>query len=147
MFLVCSAGAMLQSSPSAADGALAIGLPPDVARDGFIFGFVTNGSSSEEARAAALEECRKPDPTKPSAILPLCTIVESFRDQCVAVAMEFPAGTPGVGWAVAPNLRQAEAAALNKCKATAKLGGRRYGCTVTDTGCDGAAKAPSTRRF
>ena len=63
----------------------------------------------------------------------------TFKNQCIAVAMDPADGTPGVGWAVAADLRTTEAEALAKCEATAGPG-RRAACKVDSSGCDGTAK-------
>ncbi|HEY4819816.1 MAG TPA: hypothetical protein VIH62_03165, partial [Xanthobacteraceae bacterium] len=54
--LIC--GAAGWPTRSAAEGALAVGLPADVAKEGFAFGYALEKSSAEEARAAALADCR-----------------------------------------------------------------------------------------
>ena len=126
-------------SGAAADGALAVGVPADVAKSGFDYGFTNNRSSADDAKTTALELCRKPGPTKSKVAMPLCAVVGSYRDQCVAVAMDPQAGTPGVGWAIAADKRSAEAQALAKCEATAGPG-RRAACKVDSSGCDGSAQ-------
>ena len=47
--------------------------------------------------------------------------------------------TPGVGWAIAPNLQAASRGALAKCVATAG-NDRHDACKVTHAKCDGSAK-------
>jgi hypothetical protein len=66
----------------------------------------------------------------------LCAIVANFHDQCVAVAEDPQAGTPGVGWSIADTLPKAEA--LAKCKATAGPG-RQGACILDHSQCDGTA--------
>src|ERR1700674_1170466 len=70
-----------------AEGALAIGLPNDVAKEGIALGWNTNSPTS------------------------------SFHDQCVAGAEDPDPGTPGVGWAVAADKKTAQQRALAMCKA------------------------------
>ncbi len=120
--------------PAAAEGALAIGLPSDVARQGFASGYSYNAENSDSARKTALEYCHKA-PTNEGARA-LCSIVETFRKKCVAVAMDPKAGTPGVGWSVAENKITAESEAMAKCAATAG-DGRREACKVSNSNCDG----------
>jgi hypothetical protein len=138
-FLVLFCGVIAGSNRGAAEGALAVGQPANVAKDGFVYGYTTKKASPDEARKLALELCRKPGPSKSSVAIPLCTLVAGFHDQCVAVAEDPQAGTPGVGWAIADNLRKAESEALAKCEATAGPG-RRAACRVDHSQCDGTAQ-------
>jgi len=66
-------------------------------------------------------------------------VVQTFRNQCFAVAMDPKDATPGAGWAVADDKESAARAALAKCVATAG-DDRRDACEVTHSGCDGKAK-------
>ena len=58
------AATMLQSCPAAAAGAPAVGLPKDVAKDGFAYGYSTGKADTTTARDAALDLCRKPADNK-----------------------------------------------------------------------------------
>lgn len=125
----------LFSDRAAADGALAVGLPEDVAKTGFAFGWSTNRASGQEARQAALEFCRKAKDASAGA-QKLCRVFGSFKGQCVAVAMDPKDGTPGVGWAMSTEKAWAEAEALDACRETA--GPRRQGeCKLSASACDG----------
>jgi hypothetical protein len=139
LFTVTFAATILWSNHSSADGALAIGLPADVAKGGFAYGYMNNQASSEKASETALDTCRKPSPNKSETARKLCKVIKTYRNQCVAVAEDPQAGTPGVGWAVADDLHTAEAQALSKCEATAGPG-RRAACKVDHSNCDGSAK-------
>jgi hypothetical protein len=130
---------MLWSKPSVAEGALAIGLPANVSKDGFAYAYHIGKDSAEESRRPALKTCREPSPVKSAAARALCAVIASFHDQCVAVAEDPQAGTPGVGWAIADSLRDAESEALAKCEATAGPG-RRAACLVDHSQCDGTAQ-------
>ena len=119
-----------------ADGALAIGLPGDVARQGVAMGWVINYPTRAEAQSQALRHCRD-FKDAPEQTRDLCKVVDAFRDECLAIALDPEFGTPGVGWAVAGNSTNAERAAMEKCMATA--GRERQGsCRVTIARCDGA---------
>src|ERR1700690_235320 len=124
------------TQPSVAEGALAIALPDDVVKVGFAYGSAYNYPTMEEAQQKALENCKK---TKSDVRKKLCTVINSFKDQCFAVSMDPADGTPGVGWSVTDDLRSAESAALAKCEATAGPG-RRAACKVHSSGCDGNAR-------
>ena len=138
ILLILLSGAVLRSKPGDAEGALAIGLPDDVARNGFAYAYHVGEEPPDEARQLALKTCREPSPDKSATARALCSIVANFHDQCVAVAEDPQAGTPGVGWSIADTLPRAEAGALAKCEATA--GPRRQGaCIVDHSQCDGTA--------
>jgi Domain of unknown function (DUF4189) len=138
-FIVPFAAAILWSNHSSAEGALAIGLPADVSKAGFAYGYTNNQASSEKAGEVALSICRKPSPSKSETARTLCKVIKTYRNQCVAVAEDPQAGTPGVGWAVADDLHTAEAQALSKCEATAGRA-RRAACVIDHSNCDGSAK-------
>jgi hypothetical protein len=126
-----------------ADGALAIGLPADVARQGFAAGFKMNANDMEAARLAALASCHEAAGASAEA-KKLCTVVATFRDQCFAVAMDPADGTPGVGWAVAETSQLANQQALEQCRGSAGPKRRDY-CEINPRsldshGCDGSAR-------
>ncbi len=128
----------LSPHPAVAEGALAIGLPSDVAKDGIALGWNTNSPTAAEARQRALAGCRDVK-NSTEAARSLCKIVGTFHDQCVAGAEDPDAGTPGVGWAVAADKKTAEQQALAMCQ-TKSPPARRAACKVMTSGCDGAAK-------
>jgi hypothetical protein len=134
--LVLFALVVFRPVSGSADGALAVALPPDVVKQGFAYGYVTDYPDTDQADAQALKKCRD---TTIAGVRPLCTVIQDFKSQCVAVAMDPQAGTPGVGWSVAPDLHTAEAQALSKCEDTAGPG-RRAACAVDHSSCDGSAK-------
>jgi Domain of unknown function (DUF4189) len=134
--LFALAAAIFRPSSGNADGALAVALPPDVVKQGFAYGYVTDYPDANQADAEALKKCRD---TTIAGVRPLCEVIQDFKNQCVAVAMDPQAGTPGVGWSVAPDLHTAEAQALSKCESTAGPG-RRAACAVDHSSCDGSAK-------
>ena len=123
----------------AADGALAVGLPKDVAAEGFAYNFAVNEPTPAGANAKALADCKKPSPGVDPRAQTLCAVVQTFHNRCFAVAMDPKDATPGVGWAVEDTKQEAGRSALAKCAATAG-DDRRDFCKVTDTDCDGDAK-------
>jgi lipoprotein NlpI len=129
---------ILWSHSVAADGALAVGLPSNVAKGGYASGYSYNAKTMDDARATAMDFCHK-SPTNAKA-RSLCKVIETFSNRCVAVSMDPKAGTPGVGWGIGDDLRAAERLALSKCEATARPG-RRAACAVTQSDCDGQASA------
>ena len=72
------AGAAAWPTRGAAEGALAVGLPDDVAKDGFAFGFALDKASDEEARAAALADCRAESPGVDKRAQALCAPAAAF---------------------------------------------------------------------
>jgi hypothetical protein len=132
-------GMIARSGLATADGALAVGEPSDVAAEGFAYGFAVDKATGEAARAEALRDCREPAPGIDPRAQALCAVVQAFKSQCFAVAMDPKDATPGVGWAVAPDKEAAGRAALAKCVATAG-DDQRDACEVTHSGCDGTAR-------
>jgi lipoprotein NlpI len=132
------AAGILWSHSAAAEGALAVGLPADVAKSGYASGYSYNAKTMDEARATAMDYCRKA-PTSNKA-RSLCKVIETFSNRCVAVSMDPKAGTPGAGWGIGDDLRAAERQALVRCEATAGPA-RRAACVVQNSNCDGQADA------
>ena len=125
---------------AATAGALAVALPADVAKSGFSYGYSNNNADASHAQAAALNACRTTkDAANNANLRSLCKVVLNYANQCIAVAMDPAAGTPGVGWAVANDLMSAERQALGKCEDTAGPS-RRAACVVDHSACDGNAK-------
>ncbi|HEY1543789.1 MAG TPA: DUF4189 domain-containing protein [Xanthobacteraceae bacterium] len=126
------------SRPAAAEGALAVGQPADVAAEGYAYGFGIN-LAGDAASAKAMRDCSTASPGVDPRAQRLCTIVQTFRNKCFAVALDPKDATPGAGWAVADDKATAGRNALAKCMETAG-DDRRSFCTVTHTDCDGEAK-------
>ena len=100
----------------------------------------TTIADANHAEAKALDACRTTkDAANDVKLRSLCKVIQDYSNQCVAVAMDPAAGTPGVGWAVANDLLSAERQALGKCMDTAGPG-RRAACVVDHSSCDGNAK-------
>ncbi len=135
----------LAPHPAAAEGALAVGMPADVARQGFAYGSSLNSATMEAARTGAIDGCRGALGNASAELRKLCKVVATFRNQCFAVAMDPKDGTPGVGWAIAENQQMADRQALDQCRTTAGASRREF-CTLDvqpgarSRGCDGAAK-------
>jgi hypothetical protein len=128
----------LAPSVALAHGAIAVAAPPDVAKDGYSSGISYNYETQTGAEERALQECRDSPHASPQT-RKLCKSIRTFRNQCVAVALDPEAGTPGAGWAIGDTLVLAERNAVRACEDTA--GRDRQGkCVVTATGCDGSAR-------
>lgn len=126
---------VLAPTTARADGAIAVGVPSDVAKDGFAYGRHVNSPNEADARQRALDLCRHAKDSSDAARR-LCTVVQSFHRQCVSVAMDPKADTPGVGWAIAPTKRTAQEQALANCRATAGPNRQQF-CVTSDIACDG----------
>jgi hypothetical protein len=129
---------LLQPHRAAAEGAIAVGQPKDVAKDGYAYAYSTGKADMPTARTEALETCRKPGSGKSDQGRKLCKVVGTFTNECIAVAMDPKAGTPGVGWAIGGTLQLAEAQAITRCQATAA--GRGEYCKIDNSQCDGEKK-------
>ena len=130
---------LLNPHRAAAEGAIAVGDPKDVAKDGYAYGYSTGKADLKAATAEALETCGKPGNGKSEQGRKLCKTVGTFTNECVAVAMDPGQGTPGVGWAIGGTLQLAEDQAMTRCKATAGAG-RRESCVIDHSRCDGEPK-------
>ena len=91
---------VLWQSHAFVEGALAIGLTGDIAKDGYSIGSAVNYATKEEARAQALDKCRSNGgPTTKQN----CKIVINYSRQCFVEASDPQPGTPGAGWAINPD--------------------------------------------
>jgi hypothetical protein len=135
-FVTVSLLAVALWGPTAAraDGALAVGFPADVSKDGFAYGFSVEQANKDDAKEAALKACRNTTAAPQSAKV-LCMVVGTFSNECVAIAMDPKAGTPGVGFAIASNQETAEERALAFCAAT-EGADRRGSCKIDKSSCD-----------
>src|SRR3954471_15544658 len=102
---------------AAAHGALAIGLPDDVAKKGLAVGYSYVYGNREEAEARAMKECASFVDAPPETRA-LCRIVERFANECVVIALDPDPGTPGAGWAVGGRTAATELA-MKRCVDTA----------------------------
>ena len=128
----------LQASAGFADGALAVGMPGGEPKNGFRYK-ATADLSADEARSQAMAACRNSKYPKTGQA---CKVIESFRDQCVSVALNGDANTPStaVGWAIAPDSKAADNRASNACELM-RVKARGRACHLDgDSLCDGSAK-------
>jgi peptidoglycan hydrolase-like protein with peptidoglycan-binding domain len=129
------------SHQAAAEGAVALGVPPDVSKAGIAYGRTTNAVSPDTAHDHALTECRTSQ-NAPQATRDLCAVIRVFHRQCVAFAMDPKDGTPGWGFAIADNKTQAEQSAMANCAATAGTDRVAF-CVVSDSACDQSDAGPT----
>ena len=117
---------------AAAEGAMALGVTGNIAKDGYSIGINVNSDSEAQASDAALKYCRSHGS---DASRVKCEIFATFRNQCAAEAEDPQPGTPGAGWAIATDKAAAEKMAMMNCLATA--GDRGSSCKVVTSMCDG----------
>src|SRR5262249_47309358 len=122
------------SSMAIAEGALAVGVPSNVAKDGYALGIAVNSATVDKASQSALDWCRNLKGASGKA-RSLCRVITTFQHQCAAEANDPKPGTPGVGWAVAADQETAERMALENCLKTAGRGRREF-CVVASSTCD-----------
>jgi hypothetical protein len=123
-----------------ATGAVALGEPADISKDGVaVFTFV-NADNAAEAKRKALDGCKNMQNAS-STSKALCKIVATFENQCVAESLDPESGTPGFGWAMARNSKAAKEQALSNCRDTAGADRQKF-CVVEARAlwCDGSAK-------
>jgi len=144
IIMVLCAAATLAPLPAFAFGALAVGVPADVSKDGFAYAMQVNAPSEQQASDSALNTCRGTS-TDPNVVVhsqssaparAVCAIVQTFSHQCAVVAEDPAAGTPGVGWGIAPTLDVATQQAMANCRATAGASRQQF-CAVDSQSCDG----------
>ncbi len=123
-----------------AEGAIAVGLPEDVAKQGVSSFIYVNATTMAEAREEALAGCKTKTPASAPAKA-LCRVMATFRNQCAAEAFDPKDGTPGFGWGIADTLQEAKDLALANCRNTAGPD-RQDACIVPANGfqCDGRAR-------
>lgn len=125
------------SSAAFAEGALAVGRTSNVAKDGIAIGWATGYASEKLAEDSAMNKCLN-FKDAPQRTRKRCQIVNTFKDQCVAISLDPQAGTPGYGYAVRAKMPDAKAEAMSKCRETA--GNRAKHCVDSDSSCDGSAQ-------
>jgi hypothetical protein len=118
----------------AAFGALAVGEPADVSKQGLATGNGYNYPTKEGAEARALKECLTFTGAPPTTRA-LCKVIITFEKQCFAIAMDPKSGTPGWGWAVRNEKAEAEDSAMDRCRKTAGSTRVKF-CKVADSKCD-----------
>jgi hypothetical protein len=121
-----------------AEGAMAVGIARGGAAKGYATGFAINQPSVKAARSSAVEQCRKTKSSNSDAKSG-CEVVVTFRNKCVASAVDPKSGTPGAGWGIGQSQGAADSQALARCRAKAGTDRAEF-CEVTDRFCDGNGK-------
>ncbi len=125
-------GLLLAAGPAASEGAFAVGSTGDVVGKGMAFGWSYNYATKGEAIDAAMRTCRESGASDASA---QCMVIATYRNECLAVAIDPPLGWRGAGWAIHIDRATAEQRALDGCRATAGPD-RRHACRLEEIECD-----------
>jgi hypothetical protein len=131
MRLMLGACAALLPAVALAHGALAVGLPTSVEREGFAYGVTWDYANQSVASDTALTRCRDEDALAKNH----CRVLKVFTRECVAVVMDPDPGTSGVGWAFGDTKDAAIADATKMCHETAGAVRRDY-CKLSNAQCD-----------
>ena len=117
---------------------MAVGIARGGIAKGYATGFAVNQPSVKAARSNAVEQCRRTKSSNADAKSG-CEVVVTFRNKCVASAVDPESGTPGAGWGIGASQQSADSQALARCRA--KAGSERAEfCEVADRFCDGSGK-------
>jgi hypothetical protein len=121
-----------------AEGAMAVGIARGGIAKGYATGFAVNQPTVKAARSNAVEQCRRTKSSNADAKSG-CEVVVTFRNKCVASAVDPQSGTPGAGWGLGGSQQSADSQALARCRVKAGTERSEF-CEVTDRDCDGDAK-------
>ena len=132
------AAAVAWPGPAGAEGAMAVGIARGGVAKGYATGFAVNQPTVKAARSNAVEQCRKTKSSNADAKSG-CEVVVTFRNKCVASAVDPQSGTPGAGWGIGGSQQSADSQALARCRVKAGTERAEF-CEVTDRDCDGDAK-------
>jgi hypothetical protein len=130
--------AVAWSGLAEAEGAMAVGIARGGIAKGYATGFAINQPTVKAARSNAVEQCRKTKSSNADAKSG-CEVVVTFRNKCVASAVDPQSGTPGAGWGIGGSQQSADSQALARCRAKAGTDRAEF-CEVTDRFCDGEGK-------
>lgn len=117
-----------------AAGAIAIGEPQDVAKDGLAVGIVVNDENEAKASETALANCRSYKDA-PQSTRDLCKVVKVFTGECVATAYDPKPSTPGWGWSIGFTKDVAADVAMANCRVSAGSDRARF-CVAATSMCD-----------
>jgi Domain of unknown function (DUF4189) len=121
--LLTLAAIFMGNNRANSEGAIAEGIAPGGVTKGYEIAVRVNRPNRDVARADALAGCQK-GREKSAAGAPLrnatararCEVVTSFSNKCAAVALDPKDGTPGAGWAIGDTQKDADDAALARCR-------------------------------
>ncbi len=131
--------ALVWASASMAEGALAVGIPKGDPRNGFRWSLRVN---DPDAATEVMKVCRQ---SKYPASAEACMLINTFSDQCGAVAANGDPNAPvtAAGWAIAPDSATATSRAIAMCETMRRAKGGSGACHLDGDRavlCDGTAK-------
>jgi hypothetical protein len=132
--LLAMALTSLSWTAASADGAIAVGQSGTPPHHEVAVGLSTDFATANAAAADALARCKASAGVKAST-LRRCKVVQTFKNKCIAVAMDPGAGSSGFGFGIAKSRSGARNAAVVQCGQTADRG-RAKQCKVLGTDCD-----------
>jgi hypothetical protein len=137
--LALCCGALVWSDASQAEGALAVGMPNGDPSNGLRWSLFVNNS---DAANEALKDCRESKYPESAAA---CIVVNTFSDQCAAIAVNGGPNDPvsAAGWAFGPDKATATSRAIAQCDAMGRRKGNSSPCQLDGERavlCDGSAK-------
>jgi hypothetical protein len=115
-----------------AHGAVAVAQPASIARDGVAIGYSYGYGDDAHAEDEALRQCLTFQGA-PVATRTLCTVVQTFQNDCFAAAVDSVSGKDGFGWAVAKTQADAVSIAMRHCQVTDNSEGV---CVIQAQVCD-----------
>lgn len=142
--VIFASSVFLSAIPAAADGAVAMGMPGGDPNNGVRTWIATNEKSVEEASEKAMKGCKA---AKNAKVAAACKIVETFRNECFALAVNGGATDPvtAVGWGFSSDSKVAVSRAVAQCELMRKGKGPTCRLDTTESEkpwlfCDGTAK-------
>jgi hypothetical protein len=135
VFAISLSAILATTATGRAEGAMAVGIARGGIAKGYATGFAINQPTVKAARSNAVEQCKRTKTSNADARSG-CEVVVTFRNKCVASAVDPESGTPGAGWGIGTSQQQADDQALARCRAKAGTERTEF-CQVTDRFCDG----------
>lgn len=134
----------MQTGSALAEGAVAMGMPGNDPNNGVRTWIATNEKTAGDASDKALKGCRD---SKNPKVVDACKLIETFHDECFALAVNGGASDPvtAVGWAFAPESKSAISRSITQCELMRKGKGPECRLDTTSSNkpwvfCDGTAK-------
>lgn len=132
--LFYAAAATTSAYSAYAKATLAAAIPADIAKDGVATGMSSGFPSRALADKDAVDRCLGYRGVG-EKVLSLCKVVATFDGQCVAIAIDPAAGTPGFGWGIGDGIPEAEEKALAACRDSSPADRKSF-CRVEERKCD-----------
>ncbi|HXC56205.1 MAG TPA: DUF4189 domain-containing protein [Rhizomicrobium sp.] len=122
------------TTEAAAFGALVIGQPTDIGKDGFAMGYSYNQPSLDVAENTAMQKCLGFQDAS-ADVRALCTLVMPFSHRCLSIAFDPQVDTYGLGWAISDTQDAADEEAMARCRSTSTADRAQF-CEFRAQQCD-----------